>query len=274
MGLEALERRARLTSVALWLLAFMCPLYVQGEGFVYSNELIFRVLSSSLIYRLVEAAWPSLILHLLAYYLAYRALRGDARPFLAYSGAAYLAIAVGQSTAVLDGRVVSLVSNAVLTVAVGALWIRDCLRPVEFEGRGSGWLPLALFAFAAPAASAGGGAPWSWMWAEAASRPYMAIPAVLADALAGYGPVAYCLYTPLALTVAGGRGALRPLTLRLTSILGVVYSSIILVFSLLEIALGWIPPGRQALALWNAVLHLPLLATCSYYFAVGWPPAE
>ncbi len=95
--------RVRLTAFLIWLLTFMFPLYVQGEGFTYSYQLVYEVLGSALIYRFVQLVFPSLAMHVLAFYLAYKALKGEVRPFLAYASAAYLVIAVGQSTALIGG---------------------------------------------------------------------------------------------------------------------------------------------------------------------------
>ncbi len=268
-----MRARPRLLSILLWFSAFMSPLYVQGTGFVYDYNLVHRIMSSSMIYGFVTVIWPSLIMHLATYVLVLLSLRNPryVRYFLAYAGASYILIGLGQSTSFIDGKLASMISNLILVVFIGLLWIRDALSPVEFKGRGTAWfLPLALFAFISPMATARQAPPWSWMWESAGKQPLLAVPALIADSLAGFGPVAYCFFTPLALTVAGRAGALRPMTLRLTSLLGMAFSSIIWAFSIAGISGGWIPPSERFSAMWNAVLHLPLLVICTYYFVVSW----
>jgi len=263
--------RDRLLALGVWFLAFMLPLYVEGEGLTYSSyHLVFRILSSALIYGFVTAIWPSFIMHLLAYLSAYRALKGKARSFLAYAAAAYLLIGVGQSTAIVEGRAAFILSNMVLIVVVGLLWLKDLLEPVRYEGLGPKWFfPLALFAFISPfSATATHKPPWFWMWEAIVKQPVLAIPAVVADALAGFGSVAFCLFTPLALTVAGKAGALRPITLRMTSMPGIAFSSIIIGSAIHGIVRGSLSSSDWVPLVWNAVLHVPLLVVCSYYFLV------
>ncbi len=274
MAIGFVQRRARTVAFLLWFLAFMSPVYVQGRGLVYDQRVVWEVLSSSLIYGFVALVWPSLILHISVYALLALSLRDRryVRYFLVLAGLEYLLIGVGQSISMVGGRIEALISNLLLILIVGSLWILDAVTPVEYEGRGSRWfLPLALFAFISPmGATSSSVPPWYWMWRRAPSQPLLIIPALLADALAGFGTVAYCLFTPLALTIVGREGALRPLTLRLTSLLGVVFSSIIVGSAVLGMLIGTIPTTEQQGVIWNAVLHVPLLVICSYYFAVGW----
>ena len=258
--------KVRLTAFLIWFLAFMFPLYVQGEGFTYSYKLVYEVLGSALIYQFVQLVLPSLAMHLIALYLAYKALRGEVRPFLAYASIAYLMIAVGQSTALIEGRLVMILSNTVLILLAGLLWLRDYLRPVSYEKSGPKWfLPLSLLAFLAPLTSAIEPTPWTWMWEKATSQPLFVIPALIMDALVGYGAVAFCFFTPLALTLAGRNGALRPITVKMTAMPGIAFSTIIIVNAVANVLSG-VPEGRAFALLWNALLHVPLLVTSVYYF--------
>ena len=270
--LEKLEHKPRAVSFILWFISFMAPFYILGVGFTYDQNLVWEILSSAIIYKLITYIWPCLILHLAAYTLIYPTFKrqGYTRYFLAYAGILYTLIAVGQATAYIDGKPAIMVSNLVLTLLVVALWLRDSYKPVNLEGKGKNWfLPLALFAFTAPRSAAKYSPPWFWMWETAIKQPILVIPALALDSLAGYGTLAYCLFTPLALTVAGKTGSVRPLTLRLTSLLGVAYSSIIWISTLVKLITGQYPSGWFPI-LWNAILHLPLLIICTYYFLVKW----
>ncbi len=272
-----IQKRARLIAFILWFIAFMSPLYVQWKGFVYDQRIVWEILSSSVIYNFTVWIWPSLILHLLAYSLLFLSLKNlkYVKYFILFSSLEYLMIGAGQSTAITRGGVESLISNLILIVLVGLLWLRDTHSQPNYEGKGPSWfLPLALFSFIAPGAASSIVPPWFWMWKIAASQPLYVIPALLGDAFAGFGAVAYCLFTPLAITLAGRYGAIRPLTLRLTSLLGVAFSSIIIGSSLIDIYTGALPIGKQLPVIWNAVLHIPLLITCTYYFLVRWPPKD
>ena len=270
------QRRARAVALILWFVAFMSPVYVQGRGFVHDQRVVWEVLSTSIIYSFTTLVWPSLILHVLVYSLLVLSLRNRrySRYFVILAGLEYLLIGVGQSISLVRGRLEVLLSNLILIVLLGLLWLIDGASPVEYEGKGPWWfIPLALFAFVTPAgATLSAVPPWFWMWEFASSQPLYAIPALLADALAGFGVVAYCLFTPLAVTVAGREGALRPLTLRLTSTLGVVFSTIIIGSSALGIVSGAVPQAKQLGMAWNAILHIPLLVTCIYYLATRWEP--
>lgn len=271
---DRIQKRARPFAILLWFLAFMSPVYVQGRGFVYDQRVVWEILSSSAIYSFVTMVWPSLILHITIYSLLMASLRNRryTRYFVLMAGFEYLLIGIGQSISIIDGRLEALLSNLILIILLGILWLRDGTDPAEYRGRGPWWfLPLGLFAFVTPAgATTSAVPPWFWMWKLASTQPLYAIPALLADAMAGFGAVAYCLFTPLAITVAGREGVLRPLTVRLTSTLGVAFSSIIIGSSIVGILSGAIPAASQLGVAWNAILHLPLLVTCSYYLAVGW----
>ena len=264
---KMLIRRHRLLIFLICFSSFMMPIYLQELGWSHGNyEIVRLILSSAIIYQLVKMVWPSLIIHILAYWLVYRLIKTGSREFIAFSGLLYLAIAFGQGTAFTKYGLSLLTSNIALMSAVGLLWLRDFREKVGLKGKGPAWfLPFGLFAFAAPMA---GPTPWAWIWESARANPLLALPAFTLDALAGFGAVAYCLFTPLALSSAARAGAIRPLTMRMTSMLGILYSTIIITFFIAGALVGSIPAGEFFKSLWNSVLHIPLLITCAYYFLI------
>ncbi len=103
------------------------------------------------------------------------------------------------------------------------------------------------------------------MWENAPRQPLLVIPALVMDALAGYGAVAFCFFTPLALTLAVRSGALRPITVKVTAMPGIAFSTMIIVSAVANVLSG-VPEGRALTLIWNALLHVPLLVTGAYYF--------
>ncbi len=258
--LKWLVGRHRLLAFLVFGVSLVVPPYTEKLGWVVSErvpEVVLLVLRSALIKHLVFAVWPSLALHVLAYWLLYRLAKAGSRGFVAFSGLLYLAIAVGQGSAVTEYGFSILASNVILILAIGVLWLRDYRDKVSLEGRGPAWLlPLTLFAFIAPMPLPGS-TPWAWMWKSTEASPITALSALAMDALAGHGVVAYCLFTPLALYSAAKTGALRPLTIRLTSLPGIFYALVVIASAAATPDFG---------SVWSAALHIPLLVTNTYYF--------
>lgn len=61
---------------------------------------------------------------------------------------------------------------------------------------------------------------------------------------------------------------MRPITPRMTSMPEIAFSSIIIGSAIYGIESGSVPPSDWVPLAWNAVLHVPLLVACSYYFLV------
>lgn len=255
----------RAAAFATWLALFFLPPYIERPGRMPWAATL-EALSGSLANRTVELLWPSLLLHLAAYYSLYEALaRGRARPFRLTAALIYAYVGLLQSTALTPGHgLVVITSNMAVSLILAALWLR---------GRGPGGtgrpprilLPLALFAFASPLARTSLSAPpWWWMWERVlGGEPAYAAPALLLDALAGYGAVAYCLFTPLALYVAFRLRPVPEYAVRLAGFTGAAYATIIIVRAAAAVA-GGLAGFGAFMALWNAVLHVPLLAASLY----------
>ncbi len=263
-----LRSHPRVAAFATWLALFSLPPYIERPGrAAWAAPL--EALSGSLANRTVELFWPSLLLHLAVYYSLYEALaRGRVRPFRLTTALIYAYVGLLQSTALtLSYGLVVITSNMAVSLILAALWLR---------GRGPGGLgeppslllPLALFAFASPLARTSLSAPpWWWMWERVlAGEPAYAVPALVLDALAGYGAVAYCLYTPLALYVALRLRPVPEYAVRLAGFTGMAYATIIIVRAVAAVA-GGLAGFGAFMALWNAVLHVPLLASSLYAVA-------
>ena len=274
-GFRGLSRRPRVAAFLVWLVCFFTlPPYVESGG-AEVGEAIFSALSSSVIYEIVEELWPSLILHITLYLLLYLTVKRPeiyGRYFMIYAGVLYAGIAVGQGIAFTERfGLVIITSNVLLILLISVLWLRDGFR-YKFEHVESGVLklaPLALFGFIAPfSRTVNAVSPWFYMWKTAFKCSwYIVLPALALDALAGFGVAAYCLFTPISLTLMGYVKALKPLTLRLTSITGLSFVVIIWATTVLTLI------NSQATSfwtlfdiIWNAILHLPLLIICGYFF--------
>ena len=216
----------------------------------YSREEFGNVISEGLthaiIYRLVDLAWPSALLHALALALiAAVVVWGEkaSRAFDAWAFATYLAIAIGQGVGVSDryGLIV-LTGNVVLALLVAASWGLECLegrnkfRRAHLKPRRLWLTPLAAWAY------------WSPI------EPFRLDPRYL---LVGYFGLAYCLTTPVVLTLmALYYPDVNKVAMRLTAFLGLAFGVINVLRPL------WRPTIQ---ALWEGtILHLPLLITSAY----------
>jgi len=180
---------AALHVVGFWLLP---PYASKGYAPEEIPRVVWTALSRALTYRLVDAVWPSLALHIaLLLVMAALALRVEkaSLAFDLYALTVYL-IAVGQGLALTEeyGFVV-LTGNVVLVSVVAALWACECLARRNAVGGGVPdkrrlWVvPLAALAFWAPV--------------KPTLDPYL----LLRWLLAGYYGIAYCLTTPVILSV-------------------------------------------------------------------------
>jgi len=262
---EAVNRYPRAAALATWLIAFFLPPYVQyprRNPWAATSE----ALSCSLANRSVEVVWPSLLLHVTIYYSLYQALiRGRSRAFQLVTALVYLYVAFLQSTAFTPTHgLVVLTSNLVVSIILALLWLRGGGPGVEGSPPRL-LLGLALFAYVAPLARTSLSAPpWWWMWERAlGGAPLFAVPAIALDAVAGYGAVAYCLYTPLALYLAFRFKPVPEYAVRLAGFTGAAYAIIIIVRTAMAVA-GGLTGFGAFMAAWNSLLHFPLLVASIY----------
>lgn len=231
---------------AMYVLGFWAipPYASKGYSFREMAKVVWTALGNASTYRLVDMVWPSLLLHLaLILVVAALAVWGEksSMVFNLYALAEYLII-IGQSFAVTEEYgLVILTGNVLLVSIVAALWAWECVvRRNRVGGRIPDkrrlWvLPLALLAF--------------WSPLRPTLDPYL----LLKWLFAGYYGVAYCLTTPVILSILIlYYPRINKAVMRFTAFPGLVFATYTIVSAL---------SGPSA---WNAVLHVPLIVTCAY----------
>ena len=242
----------------LYVLGFLILLPYASRGYSWHEmwDVIKEVVVyNAVIYRLVELAWPSAIIHVLALALiAAVAIWGEraAKAFDAYAFAVYLMIAVGQGVGVSEryGLVV-LTGNVALALLVAFSWGWECLVGRNRFRRGflaseRLWLiPLAAWAYWSP------------------PEPFKLDPMYL---LIGYFGVSYCFTTPVVLALmALYYPDVNEPVMKLTAFLGLIYGLYNVVPPLAYLALG----AYIEETFWRGtILHLPLLITSAYALAL------
>ena len=256
-AMDYLTSRRRFYAL-LYVLGFLVLLPYASKGYFWPEmwDVIKEVVVyNAIIYRLVDLAWPSALLHALALALvAAVAIWGEraARAFDVYALAVYLMIAVGQGIGFSEryGLVV-LTGNVALTLLVAFSWGWECLvgrnrfRREYFAPERLWLVPLAAWAYWSP------------------PEPFELDPSYL---LIGYFGISYCFTTPVVLTLmALYYPDVNVPVMRLTAFLGLVFGLYNVVPPLVYLALG----TYIAEALWRGtILHLPLLITSAYALAL------
>ena len=249
----------RLTSnrrfyVLLYVVGFLILLPYASKG--YSWHEMWSVIKevvvyNAVIYRLVDLAWPSALLHVLALALIIAlAICGErvARAFDIYAFVVYLMIAMGQHIGISEhyGLIV-LTGNLALALLVAFSWGWECLvgrnrfRREFFASKRLWLIPLAAWAY------------WSPL------EPFKLNPTYL---LIGYFGVSYCFTTPVVLALlALYYPDVNVPVMRLTAFLGLVFGSYNVVPPLVYLALGTYIEE----AVWRGtILHFPLLIISVY----------
>ena len=268
--------RSRTTAFLIFILIFMfLPPYAEKTGFsMNTGVIIMNALSAAFIYQFVVLAWPSLLFHIPVYYFLYKLIKNDLsmiKYFMLYTGFLYLLIAFGQGTAYLDEYgLIIITNNLIIILIIGLLWLRDYIKysPSTIDRRMLRLLPLALFAYIAPSGKTGYTVPpWWGLWINAFKGNILSgLVAFIMDLIAGYGAVAYCLFTPLALVITLSTKAVSPLTMRLTALTGLIFAVLIWIFSGYTIMSTQLEIWKVFGILWNMFLHIPLLVICGYAF--------
>ena len=270
------SNRPRLTAFLIFISIFMViPPYVErANTFMNMSIVAMKALSAAVIYQFVVLIWPSLLLHIPVYYFLYKIVKGDltiVKYFMIYTGLLYLFIAFGQGIAYIGEYGLVIITNNLIVISIiGLMWFRDYGRYVSSSIDRSvlKLVPLALFAYIAPIGRTGyTSPPWWGLWMNAFKGNLLsAIQAFTMDIIAGYGSVAYCLFTPLALVIALSTRSAGPLTVRLMAITGLTFAVLIWIsagYAMVSTQLGsW----RFFEILWNAILHIPLFTICGYAF--------
>ncbi len=229
---------------------FLLPPYA-SKGYTSSAEIpmvVLEGLRNAIINTLVRLFWPALIIHvvfLVAVLLIVLRHRLATTVFNVLCAVLYLMIAIGQSVGTSERYgLVIMVGNQVLILLVAISWIWECIaRRNNFTGnvnRDLLWLvPFAILAF----------------WSPPEPRPDITY--LLKYLIAGYFGVAYCLTTPVVLTIMLLHyPRVNVSVLRLTAFLGLCFAVINVLSPI------WVPRALMYRAIWGGVvLHVPLLAT-------------
>ena len=239
--------------VLLFLVAFILlpPYASKGYSMEETGAVIFEALANPVIYRLVDAVWPSALLHLLAVVIiaAIAVWGGRAvRAFDVYVFGTYLMIAVGQGTAITEryGLVV-ITGNVLLMLLVASSWAWECLvvrnkfRKKFFRPERLWLAPFTIWAF------------WSPI------HPFSLDPRYL---LVGYFGVTYCFTTPVILSLmALYYPDVNKPAMRLTAFLGLIFGlmNVLSPLFMWSVEVFWV----------GTVLHIPLLVTCAYVLALS-----
>ena len=274
--LSWISNRPRLTAFLIFISIFIIiPPYIEKSSISTNvNMIVMKALSAAVIYQFVVLIWPSLLLHIPVYYFLYKIIKGDlnvVKYFMVYTGFLYLFIAFGQGIAYVDeyGLVV-ITNNLIIVSIIGLLWLRDYRRyiPSSIDRKVLKLASLALFAYIAPLGRTGyASPPWWSLWIHAFKGNLLsAVEAFTMDLIAGYGAVAYCLFTPLALVIALSAKSAGPLTIRLTAITGLTFAVLIWLSTGYTIMTTQLEFWRFSEILWNAILHIPLFTICGYAF--------
>lgn len=229
---------------------FLLPPY-SSVGYSYDEmgEVIAETLSNAIIYSLVDMIWPSLLIHIIFILIIIAIIRGYQKAVLLFNvfcSIIYFMIAIGQGTGI-SGKygLVIIIGNVFLILLVALTWVWECFVQRNKLGgeirKDHLWLvPFAIFAFWSP--------PY----------PKLDLLYLLRYLGAGYFGVAYCLTTPVILTILllYYPNINKPV-LRLTAFIGLCFA-IINVLS---------PIWSQFIfeVIWTGtILHIPLLVTCAY----------
>ena len=264
MDVESLSRiMDRLTSnrrfyVLLYVLGFLILQPYASKGYSWPemwNVIKEVVAYNAIIYRLVDLAWPSALLHVLALALITAVViwgEKAAKIFNIYTFIVYLMIAVGQGVGISERYgLIILTGNVILTLLVAFSWGWECLvGRNKFRRRFLTpkhlWLvPLVAWAYWSP------------------PEPFKLDPLYL---LIGYFGVSYCFTTPVILTlmILYYPDVNKPV-MRLTAFLGLIFGLYNVVPPLIYLALG----TYIMEAIWRGtILHLPLLITSAYALVI------
>ena len=233
--------------VAMYVLGFWALPPYASKGYSLGEEVskvVWTALSHAITYRLVDLVWPSLLPHVVFLLVLVALVRWGEKASLLfdlYALAEYVLL-VGQGFAYTEeyGFVV-LTGNVLLVSLVAALWAWECVVRRNRVGgpipdRRRLWVvPLAALAF--------------WSPVKPVLNPYL----LLRWLLAGYFGVAYCLTTPVILSVLIlYYPRVNVAVMRFAAFPGLVFGTYILLAALFG--------GSK----WNALLHVPLVATCVY----------
>jgi len=227
--------------VSFWVIP---PYASRGYSFDEIGKVVGVALSHALTYKLVDMVWPSLLLHVaLLAIVAALVIWGDrASLFFDFYAFIVYTILIGQGFAFTEeyGFVV-LTGNVLLVSLVAVLWAWECIvRRNRLGGRILDrrrlWVvPLAAFAF--------------WSPVKPILDPYL----LLKWFLAGYYGVAYCLTTPVILSILIlYYPRVNKAVMRFTAFPG-------LVFGIYVILAAFFGASK-----WNALLHIPLVVICAY----------
>ena len=242
----------------LYIIGFMVLLPYASKGYSWHEmwDVIKEVVAyKAIIYKLVDLAWPSALIHLLALALiAAVAVWGEkaAKAFDVYVFIIYLMIAVGQGIGFSEHYgLIILIGNIALTLLVAFSWGWECIvnrnkfRKEYFAPKRLWLVPLAAWAYWAP------------------PEPFKLDPQCL---LVGYFGVSYCFTTPVILTLmALYYPDINKPVMRLTAFLGLLFGLYNIVPPLVFLALGTYLPE----AIWRGtILHLPLLITSLYALTI------
>lgn len=238
----------------LYILGFLVlqPYATKGYSWPEMWDVIKEVVAyNAIIYKLVDLAWPSALLHILTLALIAAVAIWEekaAKAFNIYISIIYLMIAIGQGIGFSEHYgLIILTGNIALTLLVALTWGWECLvnrnkfRKKFFNPKHLWLIPLAAWAYWAP------------------PEPFKLDPQYL---LIGYFGVSYCFTTPLILTLMTlyYPDVNKPV-MRLTAFLGLLYGLYNVVPPLVFLALGTYLPE----AIWRGtILHLPLLITSLY----------
>ena len=264
MDVESLSRiMDRLTSnrrfyVLLYVLGFLILQPYASKGYSWPemwNVIKEVVAYNAIIYRLVDLAWPSALLHVLALALITAVViwgEKAAKIFNIYTFIVYLMIAVGQGVGISERYgLIILTGNVILTLLVAFSWGWECLvgrnkfRRRFFTPKHLWLVPLAAWAYWSP------------------PEPFKLDPLYL---LIGYFGVSYCFTTPVILTlmILYYPDVNKPV-MRLTAFLGLIFGLYNVVPPLIYLALG----TYITEAIWRGtILHLPLLITNAYALVI------
>ena len=251
--------------VLLYVLGFLVLVPYASKGYSWPEmwDVIKEVVVyNAIIYKLVDLAWPSVLLHVLALTLITAVViwgEKAAKAFDVYVFVIYLIIAIGQGIGFSEryGLIV-LTGNVVLTLLVALSWGWECLvgrnrfrrKFLNFKRL---WLaPLAFWVYWAP------------------PEPFKLDPSYL---LVGYFGVSYCFTTPVVLTLmALYYPDVNKPVMKLTAFLGLIFGLYNVIPPLVYLAIG--TPIVEAI--WRGtILHLPLLITSAYsLFLTIKTPAE
>ena len=240
--------------VLLYVLGFLVLLPYSSKGYSWHEmwDVIKEVVVyNAIIYRLVDLAWPSALLHILALVLIIAIVvwgERAARVFNIYMFIIYLMIAIGQGIGISKRYgLIILTGNIALTLLIAFSWGWECFVNRnrfrrKFLALKRSWLiPLAIWAYWSP------------------PEPFKLDPTYL---LIGYFGTSYCFTTPVVLTLMSlYHPDVNEPVMRLTAFLGLIFGLYNVIPPLIYLTLGTYIEE----AIWRGtILHLPLLITSIY----------